>query len=159
MPKGRHTAEDLAFLREKGFTETADEIERLHKVEDAANRVRDRLSTRLNNYLCEIKPGYDDSIVGFNEAWDVMRKMFDEDAATRATGGGERPDKIKYWWSEDRRWFCILVNDGIAQATVSLTVEEAEALMEEVMQTPDYLTFQKKCQDRALQLLGEARRG
>ncbi len=33
---GRHTAEDLAFLREKGFGETADEIERLQAVEDAA---------------------------------------------------------------------------------------------------------------------------
>ncbi len=32
----RHTVEDLAYLRKRGFVETADEIERLHKVEDAA---------------------------------------------------------------------------------------------------------------------------
>ena len=81
MPKGRHTDEDLVFLREKGFVETAEEIERLHKVEDAANRVWDRLSARLNDHLCEMKPDHDDSITGFNEAWDVMRKMFAEDAA------------------------------------------------------------------------------
>ena len=35
---GRHTAEDLAFLREKGFGDTAEEIERLQAVEDAAKR-------------------------------------------------------------------------------------------------------------------------
>jgi len=35
------------------------------------------LSDRLNNYLIEMKPGYDDSITGFNEAWDVMGKFFD----------------------------------------------------------------------------------
>ena len=35
---------------------------------------------------------------------------------------------IKYWWSEDKKWFCILVNDGISQATVSLTPEEAGLL-------------------------------
>lgn len=36
--------------------------------------------------------------------------------------------KIKYWWSEDHRWFCILVDDGNATATVSLTPEEASLL-------------------------------
>lgn len=40
--------------------------------------IQDSLSTRLNNCLCEMKPDYDDSIVGFNEAWDIMRKTFDE---------------------------------------------------------------------------------
>jgi hypothetical protein len=36
--------------------------------------------------------------------------------------------KIKYWWSEDRKWFCVLVDDGVNQATVSLTPEEAGLL-------------------------------
>lgn len=66
-------------------------------------------------------------------------------------------DKIKYWWSEDRQFFCVLVNDGTAQATVSLTIEEAEALMGEAMQTPHFLEFQKECEDRALQLMDERR--
>src|SRR5258705_4380538 len=43
-------------------------------------------------------------------------------AAPMAAGGRI---KIKYWWSEDKKWFCILSDDGINQATVSLTVEEA----------------------------------
>lgn len=66
-------------------------------------------------------------------------------------------EKIKYWWSDDRQWFCILVNDGNSQATVSLSIEEAEALMDEVMQTPRYLEFQEECRKRALQILDEAR--
>jgi hypothetical protein len=36
--------------------------------------------------------------------------------------------KIKYWWSDDKKWFCILLNDGVSQATVSLTPEEASLL-------------------------------
>lgn len=40
--------------------------------------LRSRISDRLNNVLCEMKPDCDDSIVGFNEAWDVVRKAFDE---------------------------------------------------------------------------------
>lgn len=66
-------------------------------------------------------------------------------------------DKIKYWWSEDRQFFCILVDDGTAQATVSLNVAEAEGLRDEVMQTPEFLEFQKECADHALQMLEEHR--
>ena len=36
--------------------------------------------------------------------------------------------KIKYWWSSDKKWFCILTDDGVNQATVSLTPEEAALL-------------------------------
>jgi len=42
------------------------------------------LNDRLNNVLCEMKPGYDDSITGFNEAWDVMGKFFDDKIAQLA---------------------------------------------------------------------------
>jgi hypothetical protein len=66
-------------------------------------------------------------------------------------------EKIKYWWSEDRQFFCILVNDGTSQATVSLSVEEAEALMGEVMQTPGFLELQKEAEQRALELMDSAR--
>lgn len=45
----------------------------------ALGRMKERLDLRLNNVLCEMKEGYDDSIVGFNEAWDVMRKSFGDD--------------------------------------------------------------------------------
>lgn len=49
-----------------------------------------RLDTRLNNWLCEMKPDYDDSITGFNEAWDVMRKCFED---TQALIVSEQPPK------------------------------------------------------------------
>lgn len=42
-------------------------------------RLKDRIDLRLNNYLCEMKEGYDDSITGFNEAWDLVRKAFGEE--------------------------------------------------------------------------------
>jgi hypothetical protein len=34
-------------------------------------------------------------------------------------------EKIKYWWSEDGKWFCILVCDGMSEGTISLTPAEA----------------------------------
>lgn len=37
-------------------------------------------------------------------------------------------EKIKAWWSDDGKWFCVLAYDGVSQATVSLTPEEAEQL-------------------------------
>ena len=44
----------------------------------AIARLKDRIDGRLNDYLCEMKPDYDDSITGFNEAWDIVRKAFAE---------------------------------------------------------------------------------
>lgn len=67
------------------------------------------------------------------------------------------PEKIKYWWSEDRKFFCILADDGVSQTTVSLTVEEAEALMGEVQQTPSFLNLQEEAYQRAIQLMDERR--
>jgi hypothetical protein len=37
-----------------------------------------RLNIRMNNHLCGMKPDYDDSIVGFNQAWDIVRKLFED---------------------------------------------------------------------------------
>lgn len=44
-----------------------------------------RIDTRLNDWLCEMKPDYDDSIVGFNEAWDIVRKVFAAPILAKAT--------------------------------------------------------------------------
>jgi hypothetical protein len=41
-------------------------------------RLKDRIDNRLDAYLCEMKEGYDDSITGFNEAWDIVRNAFAE---------------------------------------------------------------------------------
>lgn len=42
-------------------------------------RISDRIYTRLNNALCEMKPNYDDSITGFNEAWAIISLFFEEE--------------------------------------------------------------------------------
>jgi hypothetical protein len=62
-------------------------------------------------------------------------------------------EKIKYWWSADRKFFCIRIKNE----TTSLSIKEAEALMGEVMQTPAFLQLQKEAADRALHLMEEAR--
>lgn len=41
--------------------------------------VKWRIDVRLNDHLCEMKEGYDDSITGFNEAWSVVSKVFEEE--------------------------------------------------------------------------------
>lgn len=38
--------------------------------------LKSKLDIRLNNFLVEMSPNCDDSIVGFNEAWDLVRKIF-----------------------------------------------------------------------------------
>ena len=48
----------------------------------ALARLRDGIDARLNNYLCGMTPNYDDSITGFNEAWDEVRKSFARALAT-----------------------------------------------------------------------------
>ncbi len=45
---------------------------------------------------------------------------------------------IKYWWSLDRKFFCILVDDGTAKATVSLTPEEASLLSMNAYPPPEH---------------------
>ncbi len=39
--------------------------------------LKDCIDATLNGYLCEMEEGYDDSIVGFNKAWDLVRGLFD----------------------------------------------------------------------------------
>jgi hypothetical protein len=39
-------------------------------------RIKNRFDTIFNNVLCDMKPGWDDSIEGFNKAWDVARDIF-----------------------------------------------------------------------------------
>ena len=63
---------------------------------------------------------------------------------------------IKYWWSDDLQWFCILTDDGVSKTTVSLSREEAEALSSEA--DPKWADMLAEGRKRALKLLDEARR-
>jgi len=51
-----------------GGTMTKDELKMLKNAIDA----------RMESYLVEMRPDYDDSVTGFNEAWDIVRKFFAE---------------------------------------------------------------------------------
>lgn len=44
----------------------------------ALARLKNRIDLRLGDYLCDMRPNYDDSIFGFNEAWNIVRKVFEE---------------------------------------------------------------------------------
>ena len=41
-------------------------------------RLKFGIDSRLNDQLIEMKPGWDDSITGFNTAWDIVREVFKE---------------------------------------------------------------------------------
>ena len=44
----------------------------------ALEGIKGRIDIRMDNHLCGMKPDYDDSIVGFNEAWTIVRDTFAE---------------------------------------------------------------------------------
>ncbi len=44
---------------------------------EIVQRLKASIDTRINDLLCETKPGYDDSVVGINYAWDVVREACD----------------------------------------------------------------------------------
>jgi hypothetical protein len=47
-----------------------------HARAEILKSVKDSLDIRLNDHLCEMKPGCDDSILGLCEAWDIVRDFF-----------------------------------------------------------------------------------
>ena len=64
------------------------------KAEGEAAGLKRRIDYRLNDALCEMKPEYDDSITGFNEAWDIVSRILNEEiglaaAQPHSTEGGQ----------------------------------------------------------------------
>jgi hypothetical protein len=49
--------------------------------DDAIRDLKSRIDHRLNEHLLGMKEGWDDSIVGFNEAWDIVLTIFADEAA------------------------------------------------------------------------------
>jgi hypothetical protein len=58
-------------------------------------RLNNRINTILNNVLCDMKPGYDDSIEGFNKAWDVVRDILQEEIGRTAAAALKQPEPPK----------------------------------------------------------------
>ena len=50
----------------------------------AQNQLKRRVDFLLNEQLCCMEPDYDDSITGFNEAWNIVRKILSEEAFAAA---------------------------------------------------------------------------
>lgn len=51
--------------------------------------LKNRVDTRLNNHLCDMKEGWDDSVSGFNDAWDIVRAVFAEAALAASAAGAD----------------------------------------------------------------------
>jgi len=65
--------------------------------EDAEKQIavlKSHIDYRLNEHLCEMKPEYDDSITGFNEAWDIVRSLFAEAISEIAPNLHERDSQV-----------------------------------------------------------------
>jgi hypothetical protein len=45
----------------------------------ALTRIKSRIDSRLDKHLGEMKPNYDDSITGFNEAWNIVQNTFKDE--------------------------------------------------------------------------------
>lgn len=41
--------------------------------------LKDRFDRIFNSVLCDMRPGWDDSIEGFNKAWDVAHDILDDE--------------------------------------------------------------------------------
>jgi len=61
------------------------------RLREALEQIKSSIDTRLNSALCEMRPDYDDSIVGFNEAWDIVRKFLHKkiESLSPPSGGDE----------------------------------------------------------------------
>lgn len=58
------------------------------------------IGIRLNDHLLEMKPGYDDSIVGFNEAWDIVRQTLKEFSVAPPVAPEEQPLDLHLWLAQ-----------------------------------------------------------
>lgn len=64
---------------------------------DLVEALKRRLDYRMNEHLAEMKPDFDDSITGFNEAWKIVDNLFAE-AAIAALSEAPREAGIEKIW-------------------------------------------------------------
>ena len=102
--------------------------------------LRNRISIRLNNRLVELVPEHDDSIVGFNEAWGIVTKVFDETPIP--------PTEIAYEAEKQRLWdtFSKLVKELLVEVE-RRRVAEIEADMLRARLQP-YLDIEANIRER-----------
>lgn len=59
-------------------------------------RLKNRIDTIANNVLCDMKPGWDDSIEGFNKACDLVRDIFKEEIDRAASRAPAQPCQAEF---------------------------------------------------------------
>lgn len=112
--------------------------------ETTLQQLKASIDTRINNLLCETRPGHDDSVVGINEAWDVVRKAFDEYIARSAAAGAVDPDRRCDSNLVDAGGNCIACNAiqgeachaPAAAAAMTPTIAELDAQLRETKRPP-----------------------
>jgi len=76
------TAHGRSFRHREDAEDFAEELNEAYRQALAAavaaerERLRRRIDALLNDRLTGMGPGYDDSITGFNEAWDLVMAFF-----------------------------------------------------------------------------------
>jgi hypothetical protein len=72
VAKWEHGSEEhRQWLRDTSVPDVAAALHAIRAQE--REQLKHLIDARMNNHLCEMKEGYDDSITGFNEAWDLVR--------------------------------------------------------------------------------------
>lgn len=69
--------DDLPWKERKSFMNSAEIIldaARPIIEREALEKAKASIDATLNNYLCDMKPGWDDSVTGFNTAWALIRE-------------------------------------------------------------------------------------
>jgi len=61
------------------LTRAADLAAKPSSTKATVERIKKRFDTIFNNVLCDMKPGWDDSIEGFNKAWWIAHEIFKEE--------------------------------------------------------------------------------
>jgi len=77
---------ELTAAECQALFDSAKEVEHLRL---RFENIKSHLDGRLNDHLCEMKEGWHDSVVGFNEAWDIVRQYFKEVALAVPTPNEE----------------------------------------------------------------------
>ncbi len=79
---GEQAAQQMQLMAQGALTLTATpalaQPTSLLREREELERIKNGIDTRLDDRLCEMKPNYDDSITGFNEAWDIVRKYLND---------------------------------------------------------------------------------
>ena len=71
-------ADNIGYLLANLESQVWDRVRHEAKTPHPLDAIKSRIDMRMNDHLGGMKPDHDDSITGFNEAWDIVRDTFAE---------------------------------------------------------------------------------